>query len=124
MSIPRMFYRKNGCYQSTVTPLHFAVHRRFLVQIEDMLNKNEVDINVIRVSGATALHSAVARSLRDVVELLLKHGADTQIIKKEVWYFRCFMPWKWCGRNFYEGKTPLEIAKYKIENEKRIKNVD
>ena len=25
MSIPLMFYEKNGCYKPTITPLHFAV---------------------------------------------------------------------------------------------------
>merc|ERR1712154_101236 len=57
------------------------------------------------------------RSLRDVVALLLKHGADASIVKEEVWYFRCCMPWKWCGRNWYQGKTALEIAKYKVNKE-------
>ena len=30
------------------------------------------------------------------------------------------MPWKWCGRNWYEGKTALEIARYKVEQEEKI----
>ena len=44
------------------------------------------------------------------------------IKKEEVWYFRCCMPWKWCARNrnWYEGKTALEIAKYKVEQEENV----
>eukprot|EP01083_Nonionella_stella_P095969 269574_1 len=119
MALPRMFYRKNGCYKATVTPLHFAVHRRFDVQIKDILQTGEVDINEIRISGATALHSAVGRSLKDMVQILLKYGANPSIIKKQVWYFAAFIPCKWCGaRNWYEGKTAIEIAQFKIDKEK------
>ena len=49
MALPRLFYRKNGCYKPTVTPLHFAVHRRWNQQIEDILAKQEVNINAIRI---------------------------------------------------------------------------
>lgn len=66
-------------------------------------------------SGATALHSAVGRSLVKEVELLLRHGARKDIVKMEVWYFRCCMPWKWCGRNWYQGKSALAIAEYKVK---------
>jgi len=117
MEIPLMFYRKRGCWKPTVTPLHFAVHRKFDKQVQKMLENKKVDINAIRISGATALHSAVTRALINEVRLLLRHGARKDIKKEEVWYFRCCMPWKWCGRNWYEGKTALEIAQYKVQEE-------
>lgn len=49
MAIPLMFYRKHGCYKPTVTPLHFAVHRKFDKQVQLMLEKRKVDINAIRI---------------------------------------------------------------------------
>ena len=49
MSIPLMFYKKHGCYKPTVTPLHFAVHRKFNKQVQKMLEDGIVEIDAIRI---------------------------------------------------------------------------
>ena len=42
---------------------------------------------------------------------------------QETWYFRCCLC-KWFGRNWYSGKTALEIAQFKVERERWEQGVD
>jgi len=79
---------KNG-----VTPLHHAVRFRSPVAVSTLLSHGAAVNQVCKRSGSTALHRAVTssgapatagkgREVRQIIEILLRHGADPSIKNK------------------------------------------
>lgn len=80
---------KNG-----VTPLHHAVRFRNPSAVVTLLARGAAVNQTCTRSGSTALHRAVTASgapgtagkqaqAREIIELLLKHGADPAIVNKQ-----------------------------------------
>jgi len=62
------------------TPLMRSVHTGHLNMVQLLLSRPDIDVNARERDGATALHIAASLGERDMVELLLKAGADPDIL--------------------------------------------
>lgn len=77
-----------------VAPIHSAVahrdHKRAFEMTSELV-KHDVKVNVAQEGGWTPLHQAAVHGQTDILELLLKNGADTNAVSED-------------------GKTPLQMA--------------
>eukprot|EP01064_Diplonema_japonicum_P020688 TRINITY_DN30274_c0_g1_i1.p1 TRINITY_DN30274_c0_g1~~TRINITY_DN30274_c0_g1_i1.p1 ORF type:complete len:315 (+),score=79.21 TRINITY_DN30274_c0_g1_i1:69-1013(+) len=65
-----------------ITPLHVAAHTNNRHCIKALLAENACKVNSADEKGATALHVAAHRACSEVIECLLKAGADPSIKDK------------------------------------------
>ena len=73
---------KNASNEAGETPLHFAVLFRdeeTAARVADRLIANGAELNAPQKGGQTALHHAVARGAKAVVETLIQAGADPML---------------------------------------------
>ena len=85
------------------TALHKAVFYGFLEGIEILIKDPRTNINCLNEEGCTPLSIAVRSTCRDsvkVTELLLKGGANPNVIQK----------WEWEDGSGYQKMTPAHIA--------------
>lgn len=74
---PAYFYRTKDEYDNT--PLHYAAFFGTPSLTEKILNK-KVNVNARNKFGTTPLQMAVIRGDKKIIELLLKYGADQEIL--------------------------------------------
>ena len=70
------------------TPLMIASgrgHARVVAYLLEWGGGGVVDPNVVSVTGDTALHAAAEKGCREIVELLLAHGARSNMVTHEGW---------------------------------------
>jgi ankyrin repeat protein len=65
----------------TITPIHHAVAGNQLSTLRDLLDHSTEPVR----TGARALRAAAERSSREMIELLLKHGADARAVGAGRW---------------------------------------
>jgi ankyrin repeat protein len=65
------------------TLIHYAVSSGNVTLIQWLIDTKQIDINAKDQSGETALHQATRKSNRDVIELLIRNGADRTIKTNE-----------------------------------------
>jgi ankyrin repeat protein len=65
----------------TITPIHHAVAGNQLSTLRDLLDHSTEPVR----TGARALRAAAERSNREMIELLLKHGADARAVGAGRW---------------------------------------
>ncbi|OGO91640.1 MAG: hypothetical protein A3F10_02455 [Coxiella sp. RIFCSPHIGHO2_12_FULL_42_15] len=85
-----------------LTPLHLAARTGQFEMVEFLISKN-ADINARASSGATALLYATEKNYKNVVNMLLKYGADIFLCLRETSEYHI----RFKAR---EGDSPLHIA--------------
>ena len=63
--------------------IELAVSRSSVEVVEFLIHRGAVFNRCVGISGATALHQAVARDRKETVEVLLRHGADLTLKDNE-----------------------------------------
>ena len=82
----------NVANQAGSTPLHYAAHPTTPIAIASALLQCGANVNAINCIRNTPLHLAVMNKNKDVINLLIAHGANVNIKNRD-------------------GLTPLELAK-------------
>ena len=70
-------------FHSGKTPLHLAVEKCSLTDVQFLTETCQVDVNKATYSGCTALHTAAGRGNIAVVAYLLSMGADPDLLTDE-----------------------------------------
>ena len=63
--------------------LHIAVDKNSIKMVRYFLNKRNINLNTRNDQGQTALHLACSMGNKDMINLLLIKGADTEILDEE-----------------------------------------
>ncbi|KAE8144480.1 ankyrin repeat-containing domain protein [Aspergillus avenaceus] len=95
------------------TPLHWACATgkpRFTELLLTRPHGPRVDVNAVEYRTKNALHIAIAHGRDDIVQLLLKHGADIDARSDGGWTAFHYACEKGCEDILLNGITPLHLA--------------
>merc|ERR1712096_231461 len=65
--------------QAAVDLLFYYINEGNISSIHSLINKKEADLNCFNINGQTPLHTAVESNNLNIVELLIKSGAQINI---------------------------------------------
>ena len=78
-----MYVGSRGLRGGNQQALHTAVAQGELAQVQKILEKGKIDINTVDEEGKSALHWAVITDHKEIAALLLRHGANTELLDNQ-----------------------------------------
>ena len=93
-----------GNFRNSLDFFLIAISENNLTEVERMINKKLIDPNMKTKNGSSMLHIAVHHGFPEIVELLLKNGANPNIENKN-------------------GNKPIDELAYGNPNHKKIMSI-